>query len=149
MTIEEREEELKKKSHEFMESMKGKTMLEIMEHPENKKLDEEKLSIANDKHSLLPNRTKMLTVQKLIDFLKTQDPNACILGWEQNSEAYIEQWSTLPSPEIGTVKDFKARDIEYMTHWYKDSENPAERAKQDVDVWYRYAADTDVIINLG
>ena len=84
----------------------GKSMGEIMEA--EKKVLADKLPQIDGAHdSFMHDRTRMLTVQKLIDYLKTQDPNACILAYEQNSDAYIEQLPDLPSHDILTVAEAK------------------------------------------
>ena len=44
-----------------------------------------------------PPQPKMPTVGKLIEYLKTQDPDANILAYEPNSQAYIDQDPDLPN----------------------------------------------------
>lgn len=53
----------------------------------------------------------MLTVGSLIAWLQTQDPKACILAFEPNSNAYIEQFRKIPNQYISTVKDAKDSDV--------------------------------------
>lgn len=93
-------------------------------------------------------RGNMLTVQKLIDFLKTCNPNACVLGFEVNSNAYIEQLPNLPNHLISTVADDKKREEELLNQWYDGYEDKAFRIKNQMDEIYRYAKDDDVVINL-
>lgn len=84
----------------------GKCMGEILD-AEKKVFEENRPQIDAAHDGIVNDRTRMLTVQKLIDYLKTQDPNACILAYEQNSDAYIEQFPGLPSPDILTVAEAK------------------------------------------
>ena len=124
----------------------GKTMAEITKL-EQKVFDEKRPEIdaAHSKY-LEEGRGRMLTVQKLIDYLKTQDPNACILAYEPNSDAYTEQLPDLPSPDVESVAEAKKRLESDLKSWYKDSENAEEKIKRDLEVVFRYAKDNDVII---
>ena len=88
----------------------------------------------------------MLTVQKLIDYLKTQDPNACVLAYEQNSFAYIEQLPELPSHDICTVAEDKKNMEESLRAWYKNDSEVDIKIKKEIEMTYRYAKDNDVII---
>ena len=94
-------------------------------------------------------RTKMLTVQKLIDYLKTQDPNACILAYERNSDAYIEQLPDLPNFDILTVAEAKKIMREDLESWYRDIPNASDKIENDLSTVFRYAEDNDVIIKFG
>lgn len=124
----------------------GKTMAEITKL-EKKVFDEKRPEIdASHSKYVEEGRSKMLTVQKLIDYLKTQDPNACILAYEPNSDAYIEQLPELPSPDVENVAEAKKRLESNLRFWYKDSENSEEKIKQDLEIVFRYAKDNDVII---
>ena len=80
----------------------GKNMSEIM-NAESIRQDIIRDEVDAIHEKVCGNRTRMLTVQKLIDYLKTQDPNACILAYEPNSFAYIEQWPDLPNSDICTA----------------------------------------------
>lgn len=93
----------------------------------------------------------MLTVQDVIDYLKTQNPNACVLGYESNSRAYIEQFKDLPNMYICTVKEMKKRDRESLDGWYKHDpiEIRKKKIKETIDETYRYSEDDDVIFNIG
>jgi hypothetical protein len=146
MNIEEKEKALAEKERKFMESMKGRTMAEISSHPESKKLDEERKALADERRALTLPRTRMLTVRKLIDFLSKQNPDACVLAYEPNSFAYIEQFPDLPNPSVCTVADAKKRAEESWRGWFKDSEDAGTRVKEKLDEEFRYAQDDDVII---
>ena len=127
------------------EGYTGKTMAEIIEL-EKKEFDKRRpeIDVAHEKYT--DSRSKMLTVQKLIDYLKTQDPDACILAYEPNSDAYIEQLPNLPSPDIENVVDAKKRLESNLRSWYKDTKNAEEKIKRDLETVFRYAKDNDVII---
>ena len=115
-----------------------------------KKVLEEKLPQIDAAHdSFVPDRTKMLTVQKLIDYLKTQDPNACVLAYEHNSDAYIEQLPGLPSPDILTVAEAKKIMREDLESWYKDVSDAQVKIENDMSTVFRYAKDNDVIIRFS
>lgn len=127
------------------EGYNDKTMAEIIEL-EKKDFDKRRpeIDVAHEKYT--DSRSKMLTVQKLIDYLKTQDPDACILAYEPNSDAYIEQLPNLPSPDIENVVDAKKRLESNLRSWYKDTKNAEEKIKRDLETVFRYAKDNDVII---
>lgn len=146
MTFEEREKELVEKEKAFMESMKGKMMGEILEHPELKRLEEERKALADERRMESPSRSRMLTVRKLMDYLATQDPDACVLAYEQNSLAYIEQLPELPNESICTVAEKKARVEEGMRSWYRGCEDAEEKVKEHIKTTFRYSRDNDVII---
>lgn len=136
-----RDEDAVKRQEEYVD----KTMGEIMEL-ENKDFDKRRLEIDAAHEKYADSRSKMLTVQKLIDYLKTQDPNACILAYEPNSDAYIEQLPELPSPDVENVVEAKKRLESNLRSWYKDSKNAEEKIKRDLEIVFRYAKDNDVII---
>ena len=127
---------------------KGKTMGEIME-TERKLFDEKRPEIDEAHEKWLEGRKGMLTVQRLIDFLKTQDPNACILAYEPNSDAYIEQFPTLPSPDIMNVAMAKKQMLEDLKSWYRDTEDADKKIQRDIETVFRYATDNDVIIRFN
>ena len=96
---------------------------------------------------------QMLTVESLIEWLKIQDPKACILGFETNSNAYIEQFRELPNRSICTVKDAKEDERTWIRSFYKDSdpkkegfETLEELVEAKIAEVFRYAKDNDVII---
>ena len=126
----------------------GKSMGEIMEA--EKKVLADKLPQIDGAHdSFMHDRTRMLTVQKLIDYLKTQDPNACILSYEQNSDAYIEQLPGLPSPDILTVAEAKKNMRKDLQSWYKDMSDAQVKIENDLSTVFRYAEDNDIIIRFS
>lgn len=136
-----RDEDAVKRQEEYVD----KTMGEIMEL-EKRDFDKRRLEIDAAHEKYADSRSKMLTVQKLIDYLKTQDPNACILAYEPNSDAYIEQLPELPSPDVENVVEAKKRLESNLRSWYKDSKNAEEKIKRDLKTVFRYAKDNDVII---
>ena len=132
----------------YNNNYKGKNMGEIMEI-EKKLFDEKRPEIDAAHKKWLEGRKEMLTVQRLIDFLKTQDPNACILAYEPNSDAYIEQFPTLPSPDILNVAMAKKQMEEDLKSWYRDTEDADEKIQRDISTVFRYAKDNDVIIRFN
>lgn len=92
----------------------------------------------------------MLTVKDLIEYLKTQNPDACVVGYEQNSCAYIEQMKDLPNQYICTVEEMKKLDRVHYESWYKDSspEDRAKKVEEHIAEIYRYTEDDDVILNI-
>ena len=124
----------------------GKTMAEISELEDARKEALRDEIDAKHEEFLKMDRTQMLTVQKLIDYLKTQDPNACVLAYEQNSFAYIEQLPELPSPDICTVAEDKKNMEKSLRSWYKNDLEVDIKIKKEIEMTYRYAKDNDVII---
>ena len=134
---------------EINKAYSGKTMGEIqeIENARFKKIQ----PMIDEKHDEFcgNDRTQMLTVQKLIDYLKTQDPNECVLAYEDNSLSYIEQSPNLPNSDICTVKEAKAEHRENLKHWYKDTHNAEQRIEDEIADTYRYAKDNDIIIKFN
>lgn len=100
--------------------------------------------------------THMMTVESLIEFLKTQDPKGCILAFETNSNAYIEQFRELPSNYVCSVKDAKEQERSWLKQFYrgtdpkKEGYNTLEElVEAKVKEVFRYAEDSDVVFNLG
>lgn len=98
----------------------------------------------------------MMTVESLIEFLKTQDPKACILAFETNSNAYTEQFRELPSHYVCSVRDAKEQERAWLKQFYRGSDPKKEGydsledlVEAKVKEVFRYAEDTDVIFNLG
>lgn len=136
------------RDEDVIERHKGyvdKTMAEITEL-EKRDFDSRRPEIDAAHEKYADSRSKMLTVQKLIDYLKTQDPDACILAYEPNSDAYIEQLPELPSPDIENVAEAKKRLERDLKSWYKDTDDAEAKVKRDLETVFRYAKDNDVII---
>lgn len=96
----------------------------------------------------------MLTVESLITWLQTQDPKACILAFEPNSNAYTEQFREIPNQYISTVKDAKVREREFLKSWFRGTDpkekgfsSMEELVNAEMNEVFRYAQDSDVIIN--
>ena len=126
----------------------GKSMGEIMESEKNV-FEKNRPQIDSEHDGFVSDRTKMLTVQKLIDYLKTQDPNACILAYERNSDAYIEQLPNLPSFDILTVAEAKKIMRENLVSWYKDVSDAQVKIENDLSTVFRYAEDNDIVIRFS
>lgn len=80
----------------------------------------------------------MLTVGDLVKFLKKQDQNALVVGFSENSNAYISQFKEIPNESVTTVGDMKARDRKRLKGRLREN-----------DWWrrmYRYVKNEDVII---
>ena len=75
-----------------------------------------------------------------------QDPDACILAFEPNSNAYIEQFPSLPSPDICTVEECKKNTEKHLRQWYRDTEGAEEKIAKELETIFRYADDKDIVI---
>lgn len=126
----------------------GKNMSEIMEE-EKLRQDIIRDDVDAKHNEICSDRTRMLTVQKLIDYLKTQNPNACILAYENNSFAYIEQWPDLPNHDILTVAEDKKQMREDLKNWYRGIKDADKRIEKEIEKTYRYAKDDDIIIKFN
>ena len=126
----------------------GKNMSEIMKE-EKLRQDIIRDDVDAKHNEICGDRTRMLTVQKLIDYLKTQNPNACILAYENNSFAYIEQWPDLPNHDILTVAEDKKLMEKDLKNWYKGIQDADKKIKADIEKTYRYAKDDDIIIKFN
>lgn len=87
-------------------------------------------------------RGEMLTVRKLIEYLQTQNPDACILAYEPNSNAYIEQMDDIPNRNVCRVGDALPLEREWLECAYKDP----EEVERNMTELFRYAKADDVII---
>ncbi len=131
---------------EINEKYAGKSMMEIMD-AENARHAEISAYVDGEHDKFLKDgRSRMLTVQKLIDYLKTQDPNACILAYENNAFAYIEVPGKLPSNSICTVAEDKKAYEDDLRNFYKSTLDADSKIKQEIELTYRYANDNDIII---
>ena len=133
---------------ERSKSYVGMNMADIAEH-EKEDFDKRKPEIDAAHDKWLESRKGMLTVQRLIDFLKTQDPDACILAYEPNSDAYIEQFPSLPSPDVLNVKMAKEQMKEDLKSWYRDTPDADSKIAREISTVFRYAQDNDVIIRFS
>lgn len=133
---------------ERSKSYVGMNMAEIIEH-EKEDFDKRKPEIDAAHDKWLESRKGMLTVQRLIDFLKTQDPSACILAYEPNADAYIEQFPTLPSPDVMNVKMAKEQMKEDLKSWYRDTPDADKKIEREISIVFRYSQDNDVIIRFS
>jgi hypothetical protein len=91
----------------------------------------------------------MLTVKDLIKYLKTQDQDALVVGYEFNSCAYTSQSKNIPNCCIRTVKEDKEREMEYLKQQYPKLNKKAIKKKFSIRLKenYRYVQDNDIIIN--
>ena len=135
-------------AEEISSAYVGKKMSEIQEL-EQKHFDEHRPEIDAAHEKWIESRKGMLTVQRLIDFLKTQDPEACILAYEPNSDAYIEQFPTLPSPDVLNVKMAKEQMQNDLKKWYRDTPDADKKIERDISIVFRYAQDSDVVIRFS
>ena len=127
----------------------GKNMGEITEL-EKRRFDENRPEI-DKKHEEFAeeSRKRMLTVGKLVAWLQQQDQDACILAYEPNSDAYIEQLDDIPNCDICTVAKAKKDLKDGLLNWYKDTPDKEARADENVSVVFRYAKDSDVVIKFS
>lgn len=139
-----KDEDAAKRSKSYI----GKTMAEISEL-EQEDFEKRKPEIDAAHAMYAESRKGMLTVQRLIDFLKTQDPDACILAYEPNSDAYIEQFPSLPSPDILNVKMAKEQMREDLKSWYRNTADAESKIERAISTVFRYAEDNDVIIRFN
>lgn len=102
------------------------------------------------------NDVEMLTVKKLIEYLKTQDPNAHILAYDMYSDAYVSQFPNLPNTHIQTVQQEKIDAKNRLSSIFKDFDatkygfnSPDEFIDSKIEELFRYAKDNDVIISIG
>lgn len=91
----------------------------------------------------------MLTVKDIINFLKTQDPDALVLGFEMNSNAYISQFK---EPQRYFIPVHKAKEDErkYRRNYYKGmpEEEMEKRISLDIEEIFRYSRNNDIIIEV-
>ena len=106
----------------------------------------EKQRMDSEHYMSVMDRTKMLTVQNLIDYLKTQNPNAYIVAYKTVSEAYVNQLSELPNGYVCTVAEDKKSQLEFLRHFYKDTENADQKIDELMKREYRYVNDDDIVI---
>ena len=136
-------------AEEYNEKYKGKFMSEIAEL-EKKRFDENRPEIDRKHEDFVEeSRRRMLTVGKLVKWLQEQDQNACILAYEPNSDAYIEQLDDLPNCDICTVAKAKKDMKDNLLNWYKDMPDKDAKAERDINTVFRYAKDADVILNFN
>lgn len=136
-------------AEEYNEKYKGKFMSEIAEL-EKKRFDENRSEIDRKHEDFVEeSRQRMLTVGKLVKWLQEQDQNACILAYEPNSDAYIEQLDDLPNCDICTVAKAKKDMKDNLLNWYKDMPDKDAKAERDINTVFRYAKDADVILNFN
>ena len=134
---------------EYTKRYTGKNMGEITKL-EQERFDEKKPEI-DKKHEDFVNESRkhMLTVRKLVAWLQQQDQDACVLAYEPNSDAYIEQLDDLPNCDICTVAKAKKDMHDSLKSWYRDTSDADEKIKRDIDIIFRYSKDNDVIIRFN
>ena len=71
-----------------------------------------------------------------------------MLGFEPNSNAWIEQHKKLPSISIKTVREEKEQERESMNSWYRHDPDDVRQQKVEAHMKevFRYAEDDDVVI---
>ena len=123
----------------------GKNMGQIQEE-EWGRFEEKRPEIDALHDAWLKGRSRMLTVGKLVEWLKKQDQDACVLAFEPNSDAFIEQFPDLPSPDVCTAEQCRADMEKNLRQWYRDTEGAEEKIKRELDAVFRYSKPGDVVI---
>ena len=93
----------------------------------------------------------MLTVGKLIQWLKKHDPDALIYRFETNTGDWQEIPGDIDKSGLGwieTVAQGKARDKKYFESLYKGTENSKDKVKASVKSTYKYTEPNGILIRL-
>lgn len=135
-----------KTAEELSAAYVGKTMGEIQDR--EKKLFDAKRPAIDLAHGdfVKEGRKRMLTVGKLVEWLQKQDQDACVLAWEDNSCAYIEQMPDVPNCDVCTVEKCREDTRESLRQWYRGTEGAEEKIEHEIETMFRYAEPGDVII---
>ena len=129
-------------------SYAGKTLYEIS-LAEEARFDSIRPEIDKKHAEFASDRRRMLTVKKLIDWLSTQNPDAYVLAYEPNSDAYIEQLAEIPDDCICTVAQKKQICRRSLENWYKDSKDSEQKVQKNLEQMFRYAAEDDIVIDFA
>ena len=94
----------------------------------------------------------MMTIGKLIDYLKTLDPNGFVYRMEMNTGDWQEIPDDIPSLYIATVKDAKKQDRRHLRNVYKSSyKTKAElekKVRSEMRSIYKYTEDNGIVFSL-
>ena len=102
-----------------------------------------------EKENNTAHEPQMLTVKELMEYLSKCNPDANIVAFEMNSNAYVQQLSGLPNQYVCTVAEDKANERTYATGWYKGVNNVEKKVEEHMAEVYRYVKDDDIVIRLG
>ena len=133
---------------EYGKAYAGKNMAEIQD-AENARFDAARPAVDEAHGGFVGEyggRRNMLTVGRLVEWLLRQDQDACVLAYEQNSDAYIEQPGGLPSPDVCTVEQCRADMEKSLRGWYRGTAGAEGRIQADLERTFRYAQPGDVVI---
>lgn len=89
---------------------------------------------------------KVLRVEDLLKFLQKCRPDAKVLAYELNSNAYVSQPGPLPNLHVNTVAEWKKAERRSLEGWFKGSVDAEEKVNKEMTELFRYASDDDVII---
>ena len=118
----------------------------------NKKVEEDSKSIQSIEELeqyFRKNRSRdMLTVGDLVKWLKTLDQKACILFFDDNSNAWVEAMKKVPGGNFQLVQQEKIEERKFLEHWYcHDNEDERnKKIEEDIRTKFRYAQDNDVVM---
>lgn len=91
-------------------------------------------------HKMVDNH--VFTVRDAIEWLSKQDPNAGLMYFEINSNA----WCDMAPHMFCTVADEKKREYVLQKNWHKDLKNAEEQIEIEMKEIFRYVKDTDICV---
>ena len=85
---------------------------------------------------------RLFTVRDAIEWLSKQNPDAGLMYFEMNSNA----WCDMSPDMFCTVKDEKVRELAAQKQWYKCSDDAEQEIAEEMKAVFRYVKDDDICV---
>ena len=105
---------------------------------------EEINSLSNDEFQRMFAEDRLFTVRDAIEWLSKQNPDAGLMYFEMNSNA----WCDMSPDMFCTVADEKLHELASQKHWHKGCDGAEKKIDSEMKEIFRYVKDDDICIRL-
>ena len=103
---------------------------------------EEVSGLSKEEFELAFKKDRLFTVRDAIAWLSKQNPDAGLMYFEINSNA----WCDMSPDMFCTVAEEKLRERAAQTEWYRGDENIEKKVEEGMKEVFRYVKDDDICI---
>ena len=90
-------------------------------------------------------KEEVLTVGRMVEYLKTLDQGAKILAFDEVTNEYVTQLPDIPNHAVSSVRDDKTREEKILRAMYWGIPGKDGMVRRDMESIYKNASDGDVI----
>lgn len=99
-------------------------------------------SLSREEFEVRFRKDRLFTVRDAIAWLSKQNPDAGLMYFEPNSNA----WCDMSPDMFSTVADEKPKELEMQRHWLKGETGIEEKIRKNFEEVFRYVKDDDICV---